>query len=176
MKTDDKLLLGFFLVTGFLLWFFFWSAGAFAGTLPDLALTPGVTRNLTLDQVCNTKWGRDARAVTPAMKTQVYAEYHMVRYQGDCALSKRGCEVDHLISRELAGADDVKNLWPQPYGGVCNAVRKDQLENALHARVCHKPVAQMTLDEAQHAIRTDWVTAYNLYVGSLTCPSAENKP
>ena len=74
---------------------------------------------------------------------------------------------------ELAGADDVKNLWPQPYGGVCNAVRKDQLESALHARVCHKPVAQMTLDEAQHAIRADWVAAYNLYVGSLTCPTKE---
>ena len=53
MKQDDKLLLGFFLVMGFLLWFFFWAAGAFAGDLPDPALTPGVTRNLTLDQAAS---------------------------------------------------------------------------------------------------------------------------
>lgn len=168
MKSDDKMLLGFFLVMAFLLWFFFWAAGAFAGTLPDPALTPGVTRNLTLDQVCTTKWGKDERAVTASMKSQVYAEYHMVRYQGDCALSKRGCEVDHLISRELAGADDVKNLWPQPYGGQCNAVQKDHLENKLHQLVCGKAI---TLQSAQQAIAKNWIDAYRTYIGPLTCPT-----
>lgn len=157
MKQDDKLLLGFFLVMGFLLWFFFWAAGAFAGDLPDPALTPGVTRNLTLDQVCTTKWGKDERAVTAAMKAQVYAEYHMIRYQGACALSKRGCEVDHLISRELAGADDVKNLWVQPYGGEWNAVMKDRAENEAHKRVCSGAI---TLEYAQHAMSTNWINFY----------------
>lgn len=166
MKSDDKMLLVFFCVMAFLLWFFFWSAGAFAGTLPDPALTPGAIRNLTLDQVCKTKWGKDERAVTAAMKAQVYAEYHMIRYQGTCALSKRGCEVDHLVSRELAGADDVKNLWPQPYGGPCNAVNKDRLENKLHALVCSK---SMTLEEAQQAIASNWIAAYTKYVDAHGC-------
>ncbi len=167
MKHDDRLLLIFTLLMAALLFDAFWAAGAFAGTLPDPALTPGVTRNLTLYQVCNTKWGRDARAVTLAMKTQVYAEYHMVRYQGDCALSKRGCEVDHLISRELAGADDVKNLWPQPYGGQCNAINKDRLENKLHQLVCGKAI---TLQSAQQTIAKNWIDAYRTYIGPLTCP------
>jgi hypothetical protein len=45
----------------------------------------------------------------------------------------RHCEIDHLISRELGGADEVANLWPQSYGGQpWNAVLKDKLENRLH--------------------------------------------
>jgi hypothetical protein len=137
-------------------------SAAFAGPLPDPKLTPGVTRNLTLDQICNTRWGRDSRAVTESMKAQVYARYHMTPYQGECALSPRGCEIDHLISRELGGADDVRNLWPQPYGGPRNAVDKDRLENQLHKMVC---AGDMSLNDAQHAIATDWVAAYRTYIG-----------
>ena len=166
MKRADRNLLLFVALMAVLFYGAFWSAGGFGATLPDPALTTGVTRALTLDQVCNTKWGKDVRAVTPAMKSQVYAEYHMVRYQGDCALSKRGCEVDHLISRELAGADDVRNLWPQPYGGQCNAINKDRLENKLHKLVCGKAI---TLQSAQHAIATDWVAAYAQYVDPKGC-------
>lgn len=29
---------------------------------------------------------------------------------------KRRCEIDRLISRELGGTDEIKNLWPQAYG------------------------------------------------------------
>jgi hypothetical protein len=48
----------------------------------------------------------------------------------------RRCEIDHLISRELGGADDVKNFWPQPYGThAWNAVLKDRVENRLHKEV-----------------------------------------
>jgi hypothetical protein len=139
------------------------SVSAFAGSLPDPALTPGVVRNLTLDQICNTKWGLDHRAVTAKMKSQVYARYHMKPYHGECALSPRGCEVDHLISRELGGADDILNLWPQPYGGPCNAVNKDRLENRLHKLVCSKAIS---LKEAQKAISLNWINAYYIYTGS----------
>jgi hypothetical protein len=157
MNNDDKMMLGLFLVTGVMLWLAFFSAGAFGGTLPDPTLTPGVTRNLTLDQICGTKWGKDARAVTAAMKAHVYAEYHMTPHQGECALSPRGCEIDHVISRELAGADDVRNLWPQPYGGKWNAVMKDRAENEAHKRVCS---GKITLEYAQHAISTNWIDFY----------------
>lgn len=166
MKRDDRNLLLMVVLAAVLFYGAIWSAGGFCATLPDPALTPGVTRDLTLDQVCNTKWGKDARAVTPAMKSQVYAEYHMVRYQGDCALSKRGCEVDHRVPREIGGADDIKNLWIQPYGGQCNAAQKDRLENKLHQMVCSKAI---TLQSAQHAIATDWVAAYTQYVDPKGC-------
>jgi hypothetical protein len=136
---------------------------ALAGDLPDPVLTPGVTRGITLKQVCTTKWGKDARAVTSAMKTKVYKSYGMVPHQGACAISTRGCEIDHLVSRELGGADDIKNLWPQPYGGEWNAIMKDRLENRLHKLICATdPV--LTLAEAQTAIKIDWIAAFKKYV------------
>jgi hypothetical protein len=76
----------------------------------------------------------------------------------------RRCEIDHLISRELGGADDVRNLWPEAYGtSPRNAVRKDRLENALHKEVC---AGGLTLEAAQKAIATDWIAAYQQRFGS----------
>lgn len=122
---------------------------------PNLELTPGVTRKLTRDQVCTIKWGKDRRHVTLGMKKQVFAAYGIP--WEDHSLY----EVDHLISRELGGADDVDNLWPELWTGAHNARMKDRLENNLHRRVC---AGEMTLKFAQDAIVTDWVAAYRLYV------------
>ncbi len=98
---------------------------------PDPALTPGVVRQLMLKQVCATGWGRDARHVTPAMKRQVERAYGVTgvvaRGKGPC------CEIDHRVPRELGGADDVRNLWPQPWA---EAALKDAEENAYHRQVC----------------------------------------
>lgn len=130
-----------------------------AGELPNNLLTPGVARNISLNQICNTKWGKDARTVTSRMKATVYKSYNMVNRKGDCALSSRGCEVDHLISRELGGADNVKNLWPQPYGGIWNAAVKDKLENKLHSLIC-APNPTITLKDAQSCLVNDWIVCY----------------
>jgi hypothetical protein len=162
VKLARKFVGGILLFVGFI-FLILGCAIANASDLPDPLLTPGVTRALTLEQVCNTKWGKDARAVTEAMKRQVYKSYGMGPYKGACALSPRGCEVDHLISRELGGADDVKNLWPQPYGGEWSAVKKDQLENRLHKLVC---AGTLTLDTAQQAISSNWIEAYQHYLGA----------
>lgn len=123
--------------------------------LPTLALTPGLTRPLSTHAVCTVKWGRDVRHVTLAMKKQVFAAY------GIPWSEHAKYEVDHLISRELAGADDVRNLWPQSWKGEWNAHMKDRLENRLHVLVCS---GQMTLGAAQDAIKTDWTTAFARYV------------
>lgn len=129
-------------------------------TVPDHAITPGVTNPaITSATSCSTKWGKDARMVTEAMKVYVAKAYGLDRKQivgygrGPC------CEFDHLISRELGGADDVKNLWPQPWTA---AKRKDQLENKLHRLTC---AGTITLEEAQRAIATDWPAAYHRYIG-----------
>lgn len=72
-------------------------------------------------------------------------------------------EVDHLVSRELGGADDVKNLWPESYvTQPWNAHRKDRLENYLHKLVCSN---QITLEEARREIAYDWRIAYKKYFG-----------
>jgi hypothetical protein len=149
------------------------AAPALAGDLPDPGLTPGVARtDLTLAQICSTKWGRDARAVTAAMKRQVFKAYGLTGNKDlACVPDAHGrrCEVDHLISRELGGADDVKNLWPQACGSTpWNAVRKDRVENRLHVEVC---AGRLTLRHAQEDIRTDWTAAYTRTIaGALPRP------
>jgi hypothetical protein len=67
-------------------------------------------------------------------------------------------EEDHLISLGLGGASrDPKNLWPEPYKPTPGAKEKDWVENYLHRQVC---TGKMTLQDAQHAITTDWYAVY----------------
>jgi hypothetical protein len=61
------------------------------------------------------------------------------------------------VSLELGGANDIANLWPQPYGGPWGAEAKDRLENRLHRLVCS---GELDLAAAQHEIATDWIAAY----------------
>ena len=70
--------------------------------------------------------------------------------------------MDHLISLELGGSNSLKNLWPESYQGAWNAHVKDRLENRLHALVC---AGQLDLKTAQHAIATNWIAAYQQYLG-----------
>lgn len=137
---------------------------ALAADLPNPDLTPGVVREgMTTEQVCATKWGQDARAVTLTMKRHVAAAYGFAPDQ--CPSGK--VEYDHLISRELAGADDERNLWPQCYevdahNAEWGAHKKDRLENRLHREVC---AGRLDLGEAQRAISTDWIGTYRQYFG-----------
>src|SRR5689334_15822280 len=97
----------------------FGSPDAVAGDLPDLNKTPGKTRLESVTVICRTKWGKDARHVTDAMRQEPFARYGFSgNDDAKCVPDVHGhrCEIDHLISRELGGADDVNNLWPQPYG------------------------------------------------------------
>lgn len=121
---------------------------------PDPTLTPGVARpGITEKQLCPHADTKAVRNVTDQERKQVFAEYH-VAYP-----PKRGqYEVDHLISLELGGSNDVKNLWPQSYlTKPWNAHVKDKLEDKLHSLVC---AGKMTLSEAQHGIAHDWIGMY----------------
>jgi hypothetical protein len=135
--------------------------------LPDLQVTPGKVAITSKDIVCTTKWGKDERHVTAAMKKEAYAKYGTAPGKSVCVfkthtstsgkLVKEGCEVDHLVSRELGGADAIENLWSQPYTQHLGAHEKDWLENELHKEVC---AGTMTLEQAQQEIKTDWYAAY----------------
>lgn len=144
---------------------FFLLGAAFGADLPNSDITPGVTRtDLTTNQVCNTKWGKDHRNVTASMKKQAFSNYGLSgNLDRSCKTDAHGrhFEIDHLISRELGGADDVDNLWPQCYAGNWNAVKKDRLENRLHKLVCNKT---LSLEEAQVTISEDWIAAYRKYI------------
>lgn len=130
--------------------------------MPDPHLTHGQASYQTVDQICAAgKSTKDERHVSESEKDSVYEKYGIAKCEGYCS-RPQGCEIDHLISLELGGANTEDNLWPQPYDGDWNAHDKDRLENKLHKMVCAK---QITLKEAQHEIADDWVTAYQRYVG-----------
>lgn len=108
---------------------------------PNLALTPGATRPISVHELCTTKWGQDARHVTLVMRKEVFAAYR-IPYAKHALY-----ELDHLVPRELGGVDDIRNLWPEPWE---DAHKKDRLENALHRSVC---AGTVTLDAAQAQMR-----------------------
>jgi hypothetical protein len=129
------------------------------GALPDPSCTPGVT-NLEVTQenifqtICVPGWTRTIRpptSYTNALKLRQMAEY------GIQDLPPSAVEEDHLIPLAVGGhPTDPRNLWPEPWDGPDGAHAKDRIENALHRLVCS---GQMTLEEAQRRIGTDWTTA-----------------
>jgi len=142
------------------------STSATARDFPDLNLTPGVSRpGLTKPKICSIKWGRDERHVPQSMKNEVFARYGFTGNNDPKCVpkGKRRCEIDHLISRELGGADVIENLWPQPYGTTpWNAGLKDKLENRLNREMC---AGHITLKEARDMLVNDWRVAYKKYYG-----------
>lgn len=120
---------------------------------PDLLLTPGATVPVTQREVCGT--------VEPPVATIPVSLQQKVFERYGVALRPDQYEVDYLITPELGGATDIRNLWPEPYhNAVWNAHVKDQLEDRLHSMVCH---GEVDLATAQRDIATDWIAAYRKY-------------
>ncbi len=119
--------------------------------LPDPKLTPGATLKVSLAKLCVKGYAGDTRNVTESEKNKVYSEYGIMVHPAGAF------EVDHLISLELGGSNDIKNLWPQTYSGEWNAHVKDKLEDHLHSLVCS---GAMSLPDAQKAISSDWIKLY----------------
>jgi hypothetical protein len=118
--------------------------------LPSL-LTPGkADPRLTKATLCDPKWHTAGdRHVTESTKRLVCANYGQTNCPG------KGYEIDHLISIELGGSNDLDNLWPQPVDaqGVIGYHTKDVVENAAHRAVCS---GRLTLGQAQRGIAGDW--------------------
>jgi anti-sigma factor RsiW len=124
---------------------------------PRPVLTPGAVRTVNAAEVCSASVEDDRQAlVIPAsVREEVFREYGM------SAAKPQFFEVDFLITPELGGSNDIKNLWPEPYRApVWNAHVKDQLENFLRDKVCK---GEMDLSSAQHDIAADWIVAYKKY-------------
>ena len=132
--------------------------GAELPQAPDPKLTPGVVNPAaTKEMICTPNYTSQpgVRNVPESIKKQVFAEYNVDR-------NSDKFEVDHLISLELGGANDIKNLWPQSYTTMpYNAHTKDALENKLHRMIC---LGQIDMKTAQTEIATDWIGAYKKYV------------
>ena len=129
--------------------------------VPDPKCTPGaVNPSVTIDVLKNTafKTGcvRDC-ATKESDKNVTYGQYgipHPAHNTG----SSQVCELDHLISLELGGADTLDNIWPQCGPNQAALARrffkqKDSVENFLAEQV---RTGQMDLQKAQTEIATDW--------------------
>jgi len=134
------------------------------GWMPDPKLTPGDRLpNVTAAMVSVPGYAKSVRDVPESEKQKVFAEYGITHHDPGAY------EVDHLISLELGGSNDIKNLWPEPHHGAWNAHVKDRLEGKLHSMV---KAHQIALDEAQKEISNDWITAYKKYVVGENVDSA----
>jgi anti-sigma factor RsiW len=134
------------------------SAGADAlltrhGVLPVASITPGATWDITATELC--AGTRHTRTITAAMRAEVVAAYRVEQVPQD------RYELDYLITPELGGATDTRNLWPQAYASpVWNARIKDALEQLLPELVCS---GKIDLETAQREIASDWIAAYKRY-------------
>jgi hypothetical protein len=137
------------------------------GPLPDPACTPGAVRTTDASAVCARGSAKAARNVPQATKTVVVRAYG--RRGTGCA---KACEVDHLISLELGGSNDQKNLWPEPYAPRPGAHEKDLAENYLHHEVC---AGRLALQEAQREISTDWLSVYHRLTSAQRVEAAKSR-
>lgn len=146
-------------------------SAAYSSDYPDKSLTPGVTRTVTLKELCTPGSTKDARHVTAATKKAVFTRYGFQ----DGKYKAGDWEIDHFISLENGGANDVMNLWPQHYCAVGNdpaktgcygAREKDRVETQLHRWVCQ---GKMTLHDDQVIIQTDWVACYKTITSGGIC-------
>ena len=131
--------------------------GCTLGPLPDRGCSPGAYYSrLTKKVICSTTFRTDLiRHVTDAEKHQVELEY---------GLAPKGygktLEIDHIVSLELGGSNDIANLYPEEATFTDSAPGyhvKDTLENKLHDMVC---AGQIGLRSAQRQIASDWEKLY----------------
>jgi hypothetical protein len=125
---------------------------------PDLKQTPGAVLTHDPKVLCKVGYTTTVRHVPASEAKQVFKNY------GIDYSRHSGYEVDHLISLELGGSNDIKNLWPQKYcppaqaGKICFGAReKDVVETDLHRRICRGTV---TVQKAQAIITRDWYKEY----------------
>jgi hypothetical protein len=128
--------------------------GCTRGVLPDRQCSPGAYYSgLTKAVLCSSTFRTSTiRNVPQSEKYAVEREYGM-----PARLYGRTLEIDHIVSLELGGSNDIANLFPEPGAGTANYHVKDKLENKLHGLIC---AGTMTLHAAQSGIAGNWKALY----------------
>lgn len=133
------------------------SSGCDLGAEPDRRCSPGAYYSgVTKKVICvdNFRTG-PIRDVSSAEKHEVESEYGMSPKSYGSTL-----EIDHIVSLELGGSNDIANLLPEKAtfsDGEPGFRVKDKLENALHASVCN---GDISLRSAQREIASNWEKLY----------------
>ena len=118
------------------------------GQLPDRGCTPGdfydqVTNANVAQTICRRGWATEHRDVSSSLRASIYEAYGVKPPH-----PFPEWEMDHLIPLELGGSNARRNLWPEH-----NPARKDDIEDALHARVC---AGRMRVTTAWRIFSVDW--------------------
>ena len=92
------------------------------------------------------------RNVPESEKFAVEREYGMAPGHYGSSL-----EIDHIVSLELGGSNDIANLFPEGRDAQPGYRVKDRLENTLHAWVC---AGRIGLRSAQRQIAGNWQALY----------------
>jgi len=130
------------------------------GPRPDRQCSPGAYYSrLTTAVICATSFRTGTiRNVPQSEKYAVEREYGM-----PARLYGRSIEIDHIVSLELGGSNNIANLFPEPGSGRADYHFKDKLENRLHQLVCNGAI---TLRHAQEQIAANWEALYRREFGS----------
>jgi hypothetical protein len=125
------------------------------GALPVESLTPGLAAPVSTQELCDTDVQRIPE-ISETLRIQVVRDYGMEN------VPPAEYELDYLITPELGGLADRRNLWPEPYGlRSWNAHAKDVLENRLPQLVCR---GEIDLATAQRELASNWIGAYKKYL------------
>lgn len=136
--------------------------------LPDASCTPGaVFSNATVAQICKAGYAHSVRNVSQSEKDKVFAEYGIAQHPPG------SYEIDHLVSLELGGSNDIKNLWAEAALPKPGFHEKDGVEGYLHDHVCS---GKMSLKQAQTAIATNWKQFLSSSTGYNISSSSEGNP
>jgi hypothetical protein len=138
------------------------SSGCKLGALPDRRCSPGAYYSgLTKAVICSASFHTSTiRNVPDSEKHQVEIEYGLAAKGYG-----RTLEIDHIVSLELGGSNDIANLYPEKAKFANHAPGynlKDKLENKLHAMVC---AGQLGLRTAQRQIAMNWERLYKRVFG-----------
>lgn len=138
------------------------TSGCALGALPDRRCSPGAYYSgLTKAVLCSSTFRTGSiRNVPESEKHAVESEYELVPQGYGSTI-----EIDHIISLELGGSNDIANLFPEKAtfpGHAPGFHVKDKLENAAHAAVC---AGTITLSYAQHQIAANWELLYKKLFG-----------
>jgi len=117
--------------------------------LPDNTVTPGIVATTNKAAIVGTSWGKDERHVTHVMKVDVCYAYGVTS-----GCPGKSFEIDHRVPRCAGGADDKRNLWPQP---ISEAHLKDWLEDRICADI---KAAKLEPEAAQAIFLGNWYTEY----------------
>jgi len=130
--------------------------------LPHGLQTPG---SLTypapkISEMCSREFRKKFPEIPHELKQKVFEAYGI-------DISKSNLyQMDHLITPEVGGANDIKNLWPQSLvSRPWNAHMKDRLENHLHREICQ---GRMSPNHAQTLLTLDWIDSYCIIFEDMT--------